>query len=1146
MKPNFALNITDTAISLLHRTSRGWLEVGAVQFDAPDLEEALGYLRASALGLSPHGITTKLILPPGQILYTEVTVSGPDKTAREAEIRTALEGRTPYAVEDLVFDWWGTGPVVKVAVVARETLEEAEAFAETHRFNPVSFVTTPPEGQFAGEPWFGTTKGAAALLPDGEKVTRDQDPVKVISRELPKDEAKVKDEPAAEAEAEKAKAAKIEAEAAEAAAAKAEKEAAEAEKAEAETAVAERVAVEKAAEEKAAAEKVDSAKAEAAKKAEAGVKAEADAQKAKAEAKDLAEADAEALRKTEASRAEMELRAQNLAQAEAKRLVEEAEKTKAAMLEREKVRASMIEAERRRETYVASLLTSVRAAAGESTAAKTKSEENSADEAAKNGRGAEAKTPDVKTTDTENQDSKSDTGFVGVTTPSIADADAPAITPTFASRRRDDGAPARAPAPALGSAIGSATQKPLQSGTAAPITDTPADRPKGPSAPTLSSGVASGFARAPRAAGPAVAPTISPAVAPLGGKAVTAPTLGAPKAAQNSAPESATSPAAATGKLLNGTAAFATGAKAELGRTTTIAGKPDDKAAKGGAAMVTAARIPGTASALSRFKSKVRVKPAEPAPVLSSSAAAKAADASMAKFGAKASARRGKPRFLGLIMTLVLLAVLAAIAAWSSIYLSRDDTVPETVQQAELATPATTPDTAAPDVVPDAEAIADAEAELPPTQDLAALARIVEPVAELGAEPVAPAVAEAPSAQAPVLSATDVAANTPTTATPSAVAQDDAITLAAIDSAPPAFDVTALPKPMTRPDAAPMAVSPPPPFGTQYEFEPDGTIKATSNGVVMPDGFWLIAARPSVVPPARPAAIAGPAIVAPAEIPSVAPDANAAATPPPDGADPAAASTAGISRMEGAVDGTATSFGFEPDATVENRRPAGRPASITPAVDPAVDPATAQDDAALIKDPALAQFAQARPRVRPRAVVIAAEEARKAAEAASLAATAASLEKTRQDSALAVALSPRPTARPRDFSRAVEAAIAAATREAPRRVAAAAAPAPRDVPDAEQADEPELKVSAAPRIPTRANVAKQATFKNAINLSKTNLIGVYGTDRQRYALIRSSSGRYTKVRVGDRLDGGTVAAITRNEVRYKKGSKMLALAMPNG
>ena len=170
MKPNFALNITDSAISLLHRTSRGWLEVGSANFDAPDLEEALGYLRSSALGLSPHGITTKLILPASQVLYTEVEAPGPDKAAREAQIRTALENRTPYAVDDLVFDWWGTGPTVKVAVVARETLDEAENFAETHPFSPVSFVTTPAEGQFAGEPWFGVTKLSASVLPAGEKV----------------------------------------------------------------------------------------------------------------------------------------------------------------------------------------------------------------------------------------------------------------------------------------------------------------------------------------------------------------------------------------------------------------------------------------------------------------------------------------------------------------------------------------------------------------------------------------------------------------------------------------------------------------------------------------------------------------------------------------------------------------------------------------------------------------------------------------------------------------------------------------------------------------------------------------------------------------------------------------------------------------
>ena len=94
--------------------------------------------------------------------------------------------------------------------------------------------------------------------------------------------------------------------------------------------------------------------------------------------------------------------------------------------------------------------------------------------------------------------------------------------------------------------------------------------------------------------------------------------------------------------------------------------------------------------------------------------------------------------------------------------------------------------------------------------------------------------------------------------------------------------------------------------------------------------------------------------------------------------------------------------------------------------------------------------------------------------------------------------------------------------------------------------EPEVVASAAPRIPTRANVAKQATFRNAINLSKVNLIGIYGTPSSRYAMVRTSGGRFTRVKVGDRVDGGTVAAITASEVRYKKGGRMLTLAMPRG
>ena len=170
MKPTFALDLTREAIGLLHRTPKGWLSIGDVAFDAPDLAEALDYLRKTALGLSPMGVATKLILPNSQILYTEVHAPGPSRDEKRRQIATALEGRTPYAVEDLVFDWSGKGATVKVAVIAKETLAEAEGFAVEHRLNPVSFVAVPEEGNFVGEPWFGPTAAAASLLAEDETV----------------------------------------------------------------------------------------------------------------------------------------------------------------------------------------------------------------------------------------------------------------------------------------------------------------------------------------------------------------------------------------------------------------------------------------------------------------------------------------------------------------------------------------------------------------------------------------------------------------------------------------------------------------------------------------------------------------------------------------------------------------------------------------------------------------------------------------------------------------------------------------------------------------------------------------------------------------------------------------------------------------
>lgn len=149
----------------------------------------------------------------------------------------------------------------------------------------------------------------------------------------------------------------------------------------------------------------------------------------------------------------------------------------------------------------------------------------------------------------------------------------------------------------------------------------------------------------------------------------------------------------------------------------------------------------------------------------------------------------------------------------------------------------------------------------------------------------------------------------------------------------------------------------------------------------------------------------------------------------------------------------------------------------------------------------------------------------------------AELDPAAEPSGLAIASSAAPRARPENF----------ATRVATQRaVAAALAEAAAQAPD-EADDEPEIAAaSPAPSIPTSASVARQATLANAIRLRDLNLIGVYGTEGNRRALVRLPSGRYVKVQVGDRLDGGQIAAIGRNQLRYVKGGRNITLNVPSG
>ena len=957
MKPSFALNISDTAIGLLHRTARGWLQVGETTFDTADLAEALGYLRGSALGLSPGGLTTKLVLPNSQIKYLELDAPGPNDTDRRNQIRAGLVGRTPYNVEDLVFDWSGTGARVHVAVVARETLDEAEAFAAEHRFNPVSFVGLPLKGDFKGEPWFGPTKLSATVLEKGEKVERDNEPVQIAARDLPKSH------PGAG----------------------------------------------------------KSTPASSDRKSDTASKALPDKEKTENPVIDAADAPPPApiaVEAPEVAVAQSPAAASwpvNRAQTTAQVPTDGGDGVKTAAFEK--------------------ILPG-----GASQLADT------ADVAIPAVTGAQA-FPEIEA-------AVSDAG--GLPKDDLPPAPPAAIMAAFASRR-------------AGELTGT---KPVGSAIAAEARDTMAQSAAQSVPPPLSRPIVGADTAAVRS------DLRQDSVKPRDDVPLVRPTLG-----------------------------------------------------KSNTAFVTAPTIPGSRKRKSvPADAQNTTQPGGPE-----------ARKSLTKPGGTfaSSKQRGKPRYLGLILTGLLLVFLALIAAWSSFVTSSND-VPDpgaVVASAPADADPAAADPAAADVPAvddemladaqdpaefDAESLAAADALVDPAADLDVTAT-VQPDAVVPESDAAIAALEAPAAEpetAPVAALPEpapvgiVVTDVPNAA-PLNEAQDE-IFLATMDAPPLALDPLALPQPVASTDALPLPQLEPPPFGTVYQFDADGLIRPTPEGIVTPAGVRLVAGKPTPVPPARPDALVATAL-------------------------PAATATAIENAVTALIPGAASpaSQPFPSDPALADARPRPRPAGLAP-------PAAQSDDDAALTAPGATRISSLRPLPRPATVLAAGEAARQSTAAASLTAQAeqaaavedavlaASFQPDANTSPLAVRVSRKPAARPKDMSRAVEAAVAAAVR-APEPTIADAQP--------EADDEPET-ASAAPAIPTRASVAKQATYVNAINLSKINLIGVYGTKSSRYALIRQSNGRYKKVRVGDSIDGGKVAAINSDEVRYQKSGRMVSLKLP--
>jgi len=269
--------------------------------------------------------------------------------------------------------------------------------------------------------------------------------------------------------------------------------------------------------------------------------------------------------------------------------------------------------------------------------------------------------------------------------------------------------------------------------------------------------------------------------------------------------------------------------------------------------------------------------------------------------------------------------------------------------------------------------------------------------------------------------------------------------------------------------------------GTSFAFGIDGLVIPTVNGAITPNGVTVFLGRPDVTPPKISARKALPAKTDP----SLALIAKMRPQPRPSNL---------VEQNERSVNGGLSR------SELAQLRPRLRPAielAITqpaPEVDPTTD--NARNDAA-----AAATLAALAPRVE--GIII-----------------------EGPPNPQAVIASVRPDGRPKNFARVVKRVKAKQSNDQGTRVASVA---------------PKVVV---PKITSPASVAKSATVKNAINLRNVNLIGVYGKPSSRRALVRLSNGRYQKVQVGDRIDGGRVSAIGDNELRYKKGSRNLTLKMP--
>lgn len=1035
MTVEFALFISPEGIALAHRQAAGhWALIAEARLDEGDLDAAMAGLRQAAEARGGPKAPVLVVLPDDQVLYTSFTAPAEDAALVADRIAEGLDGMTPYAVAELVHDWRAVDiDRVKVAVVAKETLGEATEFVAAHGFVPAGFAAMPPAERFPGMPLFGDTRADWGLDGLGMAFGADDwtDP------------------------------------------ALAEPEATQPEEADTDTATPAEVATE--AEAGASAPQTEAA-ADAPQGQPGGPEIDlgVDEPTAPATAPEPTPAENAATAASQAPATGLEPPPPPGPDAAARDAAEAGPEPEPELPKSESGNESESEGESEPPlTPIADL------SLGQPIAPLPAEDE--------------AETAEDRAAQADAQD------------PAPKPQPGPDVPPPMATPRPPK---PETPTATRGKATGGTRRfsidlPPDPQTEASPLgmeTETGAETDTDGAAPAL--GFAARKGKAPRPDGGAgdivstrrsrlgfgtaksgeAAPTLHPDAAPTRAAGAALPRPPAQPQLQPQ-PRAGQAPAKPAGRLATQLARVRDASKARLQPGAGRDAGPDR---------------PVTAPPPRPAPPAAATAPTSDGAAMASSSQASGDTALTRGLLARKPVDQAGPSFrTGLILTLVLLVLLAMIAVWSALFLpdspmarlfsggsDRDsaalsDPLPDTPPLVVTAPPAIgeldSRDTAPPapdDAAPDLPA---ASTEPPPAP--AALPEVAAVLPDIDADLDLPPLDPLPEDRLPSVEETEriyaedgIWPRPPERPDLGPLGNTTEIYVASIDPDVPAIDAIALLDPGIDTGEVLRRVPPPPPFGATPDRDAQGLVTPTPEGVLTPEGAFVVLGRPPVEAQPRPRDIAPP--------------------PEPTQAEPPAGT------IEDAILGTFT--------------PQPRPVDLEETRQRQVQGGFSDSELAGLRPdprPVSAQDAAARASLFPQADSAAPGDDSAAA--------------TFDASDLAVAASRVPTLRPGNI-----AALAAA---------AEAQPGPAVAPE---------QVARAPSIPSSADVTRAATETNAIRLRDINLIGVTGTPSDRRALVRLPSGRFVRVAVGDRLDGGRVAAIGEGSLQYVRNGRNVTLEIP--